>query len=72
MHLWQVIYFPSRPGYTDPHVKRRVLDYLLFMNSKVTLTDLGCQAFFAVAKCLSLSCAWQLTSSNLHAIGWSV
>ncbi len=33
--IWQVIYFPSRPGYTDPHVKRRVLDYLLFMNSKV-------------------------------------
>ena len=34
--LWQVIYFPSRPGYTDPHVKRRVLDYLLFMNSKAS------------------------------------
>lgn len=31
----EVIYFPSRPGYTDPLVKRRVLDYLLFMNSKV-------------------------------------
>ena len=35
----QVIYFPSRPGYTDPHVKRRVLDYLLFMNSKVIASD---------------------------------
>ena len=31
----EVIFFPSRPGYTDVHVKRRVLDYLLFMNSKV-------------------------------------
>jgi len=33
----QLIYFPSRPGYTDPLVRRRVLDYLLFMNSKVGL-----------------------------------
>jgi len=31
----QVIFFPSRPGYVDPAVTRRVLDYMLFMNSKV-------------------------------------
>lgn len=31
----EVIFFPSRPNYTDVNVKRRVLDYLLFMNSKV-------------------------------------
>ena len=35
VRLLQEIYLPSRPGYTDPHVIRRVLDYLLFMNSKV-------------------------------------
>jgi len=31
----KVIFFPSRPGYVDPAVTRRVLDYMLFMNSKV-------------------------------------
>lgn len=31
----EVIFFPSRPNYTDVNVKRRVLDYLQFMNSKV-------------------------------------
>lgn len=31
----EVIFFPSRPNYTDVNVKRRVLDYLKFMNSKV-------------------------------------
>ena len=31
----QVIFFPSRPGYKDPAVTRRIMDYMLFMNSKV-------------------------------------
>ena len=31
----QVIFFPSRPGYRDPAVTRRIMDYMLFMNSKV-------------------------------------
>ena len=31
----EAIYFPSSPLRKDVHVKRRVLDYLLFMNSKV-------------------------------------
>ncbi|GAB4813747.1 hypothetical protein N2152v2_000793 [Parachlorella kessleri] len=30
----ECIFFPNRPGYKDPGVTRRVLDYLLFMNSK--------------------------------------
>eukprot|EP00899_Mesostigma_viride_P013557 jgi/Mesvir1/22201/Mv18797-RA.1 len=30
----EVIFFPSRPGYTSPPVRRRVMDYMLFMNSK--------------------------------------
>ena len=31
----QEIFFPSSPSHTDPAVTRRVMDYLLFMNSKV-------------------------------------
>lgn len=31
----QEIFFPSSPNRTDPAVTRRVMDYLLFMNSKV-------------------------------------
>mmetsp|Transcript_13551 Transcript_13551/g.40975 ORF Transcript_13551/g.40975 Transcript_13551/m.40975 type:complete len:430 (-) Transcript_13551:85-1374(-) len=31
----EAIYFPSSPQHEDVHVKRRVLDYLNFMNSKV-------------------------------------
>ncbi|EIE27038.1 hypothetical protein COCSUDRAFT_11236, partial [Coccomyxa subellipsoidea C-169] len=31
----EVIFFPSRPGYTDPGVTRRIMDFMLFMNSKV-------------------------------------
>ncbi|CAL5218343.1 g3 [Coccomyxa viridis] len=31
----EVIFFPSRPGYFDPAVTRRIMDYTLFMNSKV-------------------------------------
>ena len=34
----QVIFFPNRPGYVDPGVTRRIMDYLLFMNSKVLFT----------------------------------
>lgn len=30
----ECIFFPSRPGYKDPSVTRRVLDYTKFMNSK--------------------------------------
>lgn len=30
----EVIFMPSRPGYEDPSVTRRVLDYTLFANSK--------------------------------------
>lgn len=38
----EVLFFPSRPGYTDPGVSRRVLDHLLFMNSKVLFTLVRC------------------------------
>ncbi|PRW58051.1 glycosyltransferase CAZy family GT77 [Chlorella sorokiniana] len=36
----ECIFFPSRPGYKDPSVTRRVLDYMLFMNSKVLFKHL--------------------------------
>ena len=35
MKVAQVIFFPSRPGHRDPAVTRRIMDYMLFMNSKV-------------------------------------
>ncbi len=52
----EVIYFPSRPGYTDPLVKRRVLDYLLFMNSKVGVHRVfpGCACTRATGRICSL------------------
>ncbi|KAK9916012.1 hypothetical protein WJX75_007235 [Coccomyxa subellipsoidea] len=31
----EVIFFPSHPGYTDPGVTRRIMDFMLFMNSKI-------------------------------------
>ena len=40
--LLQVIFFPSRPGYTDPAVTRRIMDYMLFMNSKVLFKQVCC------------------------------
>lgn len=30
----EVLFLPSRPGYTSPHATRRILDRYLFMNSK--------------------------------------
>lgn len=36
----ECIFFPNHPGYTDPAVTRRVLDYMLFMNSKVLFKHL--------------------------------
>ncbi|KAL4858268.1 Arabinosyltransferase RRA2 [Chlorella vulgaris] len=36
----ECIFFPNRPGYKDPSVTRRVLDYLKFMNSKVLFKHL--------------------------------
>ena len=38
----QVIFFPSRPGYNDPAVTRRIMDYTLFMNSKVLFKQVSC------------------------------
>ncbi|KAK9817003.1 hypothetical protein WJX72_008113 [[Myrmecia] bisecta] len=34
----EVIFFPSRPGYNDVAVTRRIMDFMLFMNSKVLFT----------------------------------
>ncbi|PSC74665.1 glycosyltransferase CAZy family GT77 [Micractinium conductrix] len=36
----ECIFFPNRPGYKDPAVTRRVLDYMKFMNSKVLFKHL--------------------------------
>lgn len=36
----ECIFFPNHPGYKDPEVTRRVLDYMLFMNSKVLFVHL--------------------------------
>lgn len=33
--MGQVIFFPSHNEYQDPSVTRRVMDYMMFMNSKV-------------------------------------
>lgn len=30
----EVLFLPSRPGYTSPHANHRILDRYLFMNSK--------------------------------------
>ena len=40
--ILQVIFFPSRPGYFDPAVTRRIMDYTLFMNSKVLFKQVSC------------------------------
>jgi len=34
----EVLFFPSRPGYEGLHASRRVMDYYLFLNSKVLFT----------------------------------
>lgn len=34
----ECIFFPSRPGYVSPGVTRRIMDYMVFVNSKVLFT----------------------------------
>ena len=62
MSRTQVIFFPSRPGYVDPAVTRRVLDYMLFMNSKVLFK----QARRAGLVCIALWVIPALDAPSAH------
>lgn len=50
----QAIFFPSRPDHKDPSVTRRVMDYLLFMNSKVLFRRVRHDNFFKDHKPVSI------------------
>ena len=58
----QVIFFPSQPGHSDPGVTRRILDFMLFMNSKVLFRQVLNQALPG----LRCNCTELLSASPCH------